>query len=225
VPATTRTIEQFGRIQLPGAPWRYAITSNGGNILIDGRPDRQWRSAVDAAVRAGGPELPEVVTELCRRIGSDWVEACRTADDLFCYLVVKPVAVPTDFLDQWSRWCAKRGWGVSQQGRKIYTMPIAVCKSHAVTEIRCRMLDDRTLGADALVLTAGDGALDAQMLALADAGIRPRHGELESLGWIHPTVTVTMASGIRASVEILRWFDTRAVTPRVPPRSAAPSAE
>jgi len=52
IPTTTRTIKQFERIQLPGAPWRYVITSNGGNILVDGVPDLRWRIDIDAKVRA-----------------------------------------------------------------------------------------------------------------------------------------------------------------------------
>lgn len=42
VPTTTRTIAQYERIRLPGGPYRYAITSNGGNILVDGTPDQTW---------------------------------------------------------------------------------------------------------------------------------------------------------------------------------------
>ena len=116
VPTTTRTIEQFQRIALPGAPWRYAITSNGGNILVDGVPDGSWRAGF-------------------------------TADDLFCYLVVEPTEVPAGFLTEWSCWCAARGWNVSQQGRKIYTMPDVVSKSRAVAEVRARAIEDGMLDA------------------------------------------------------------------------------
>ena len=56
VPTTTRTIEQFQRIALPGAPWRYAIPSNGGNILVDGVPDQ-----VVADVPKDRVELDETV--------------------------------------------------------------------------------------------------------------------------------------------------------------------
>ncbi|WP_051406782.1 HAD family hydrolase [Nocardia sp. CNY236] len=206
VPTTTRTIQQFGRIRLPGAPWRYAITSNGGNILVDGVPDSRWRIAIDAAVRVGGATLAEVSRRLRARIDDSWVKKFRTADHLFCYLVVEPQSVPEGFLVEWDAWCRSRGWSASQQGRKIYTMPDAVCKSRAVAEVRARLRSSGELGAQARTLAAGDGALDAEMLCAADSAIRPRHGELEHLAWRHPTVTVTRAAGILAGEEILDWF-------------------
>lgn len=219
VPTTTRTIAQFERIALPGGPWRYAITSNGGHILVDGVPDRRWRAGIDAATRAGGATLDAVTAELGRRIADEWVHSFRIADELFCYLVVEPGAVPDGFLDEWDHWCRAHGWGASQQGRKIYTMPAAVCKSRAVAEVRDRVIAEGLVTADATLLAAGDGALDAEMLVAADAAIRPRHGELEDLGWQHPTVTVTDGSGIAAGEEILRWFTDRACTIRGMPTS------
>ncbi|QIS16732.1 HAD family hydrolase [Nocardia arthritidis] len=206
VPATTRTIKQFDRIQLPGAPWRYAITSNGGNILVDGVPDRYWRGDIDALVRAGGATLTEVTAALADRIDDSWVDKFRVADQLFCYLVVKPRAVPEGFLAEWDSWCRARGWSVSQQGRKIYAMPDAVCKSRAVAEVRRRLRENGELADEARTFAAGDGALDAAMLRTADAAIRPRHGELEQLNWTHPNLTVTRASGILAGAEIVDWF-------------------
>ncbi|MFC4603766.1 HAD family hydrolase [Rhodococcus kronopolitis] len=206
VPTTTRTVAQFERIALPGAPWRYAITSNGGNILVDGVPDPQWRSQIDTSIRSDGATLDEVTAELRTRVSDDWVRTFRTADELFCYLVVEPDAVPAGFLAQWHRWCRERGWGASQQGRKIYTMPAPVSKGRAVAEVRARLVADGTLAADSLLLAAGDGALDADMLVAAHAAIRPRHGELESLNWQYPSVSVTESAGIAAGEEILRWF-------------------
>ncbi|MBH0778603.1 HAD family hydrolase [Nocardia bovistercoris] len=206
VPTTTRTIKQFNRIQLPGAPWRYAITSNGGNILVDGVPDMRWRIDIDARVRAGGATLSEVSAELRARVDDSWASKFRIADHLFCYLVVKPKAVPEAFLAEWDGWCRERGWSASQQGRKIYTMPDAVCKSVAVAEVRRRLLDTGELAEDAKTLAAGDGALDAEMLRAADSAIRPRHGELELLNWTNPNLTVTRATGILAGEEIIDWF-------------------
>lgn len=206
IPTTTRTIEQFQRITLPGAPWRYAITSNGGNILVDGLPDPTWRAAIDDKVRASGATLAEIGAEWRSRLDDSWVTKYREADGLFCYLVVRPEAVPDGFLADWDAWCRARGWSASQQGRKIYTMPDAVCKSLAVAEVRRRLVEAGALGEGAELFTAGDGALDAPMLAAADAAIRPRHGELEELDHTAPNLTVTENAGILAGVEILEWF-------------------
>lgn len=206
LPTTTRTIAQFRRITLPGAPWRYAVTTNGGNILVDGEPDTDWHARVVDAAHAGGASLAEVQRALRARMDDNWVDAIRTADDLFCYAVVQLDAIPPDFLAEWSAWCAGVGWNASQQGRKIYSMPDAVRKSHAVAEVRRRLVADGTLPAAAPLLAAGDGALDADLLTSADAAIRPRHGELHKLAWTRRGLTVTESSGVRAGEEILDWF-------------------
>lgn len=206
IPTTTRTIKQFNRIRLPGAPWRYAITTNGGNILHNGIPDMRWRIDIDAEVRATSATLSQVNAELRSRITDSFVKKFRVADHLFNYLVVDVATLPADFLAEWDAWCRPRGWSASQQGRKIYTMPDAVCKSRAVAEVRRRLVDSGELSSDALLLAAGDGALDAEMLRSADSAIRPRHGELELLAFTHPNLTITRTAGIMAGEEILDWF-------------------
>lgn len=210
VPTTTRTVEQFRRIDLPGAPWRYAVTTNGGTILHDGVPDASWRASVDRAVADTAASLAEVTAELTERGDPTWVLKQRTADGLFCYLVVDTDRLPTDFVTELGAWCVARGWGVSQQGRKIYCMPDAVCKSRAVAEVRRRLIEDGTVDEFAPVLAAGDGALDAEMLRAADRAVRPRHGELELLGWQAPGLVVTDASGGAAAEEILEWLASEA---------------
>ncbi|MDQ1182598.1 hypothetical protein QE397_004053 [Rhodococcus sp. SORGH_AS 301] len=212
VPTTTRTVEQFRRIALPGAPWRHAITTNGATILVDGEPDLDWRRAVEDAVAGSAVPLAEVTAEMTRRGDDSWVLTQRTADELFCYLVVNAETMPEGFVDEFAHWCTERGWGVSRQGRKVYAMPDAVCKSHAVAEVRRRCVNAGTLEADAPVLAAGDGALDAEMLRAATAAIRPRHGELELLQWDAPGLVVTERSGGAASEEILHWFRATAGT-------------
>ena len=80
VPTTTRTPAQYQRIALPGAPYRYAVTSNGGAILVDGRPDLRWRRRIDRIAAAAGPSVGAVVAELDSRIDDRWVRSLRTAD-------------------------------------------------------------------------------------------------------------------------------------------------
>ncbi|MCF8588994.1 HAD family hydrolase [Gordonia liuliyuniae] len=206
VPVTTRTRAQFERIMLPGRPFRFAVVSNGGRILCDGEDDVGWRAALQARVRDRSVPLADLHADLLTRIDESWVRATRVADDLFAYLVVDTERQPADFLASWNEWCVPRGWTVSQQGRKIYAMPVGVTKSAAIAEVRRRLVDDGALSADAPVLAAGDGRLDADMLESADHAIRPRHGELHDSGWTIPGLAVTRRAGIAAGEEILAWF-------------------
>lgn len=221
VPATTRTVAQYLRIRLPGGPHRFAVTSNGGSILVDGMPDREWNALVSAQVLVESAAIDEVITALRARVSDRWVHSGRVAEGLFSYLVVDETAMPPDFVESWRDWCAPRGWQVSQQGRKVYTVPKELCKSRAVREVRRRLVESGDLDPDASLFAAGDGALDAELLLYADAAIRPSHGELHALGWQSHHTTVTKLSGAAASEEILAWLQCRAARNRPPKAGSA----
>ena len=206
VPTTTRTLAQYDRVRLPGGPVRYAVTSNGGHIVVDGRSDAAWGRSTQDRVALDGASLGEVVAELHRRAQAPWVRTLRVADELFCYLVVDLDGLPATFVPEWSRWCAVRNWVVSVQGRKIYALPRSLTKQAAVAEVLRRVGGDR-------LIAAGDGALDAGFLSLAGAAIRPRHGELHELGWTADHVTITAESGVLAGEEIAHWLLAQAAAP------------
>jgi len=199
VPITTRTPAQFARVQLPGGTTRYAVTSNGGHILVDGEPDLDWRLAVLTRIAGDGSALAEVLVGLQQQAADDWVLNRKVADGLFCYLVVDLARLPPEFLDSWTDWCAARGWVVSMQGRKIYALPRSLTKESALAEVGRRSSAGR-------LLAAGDGALDAGFLAMADAAIRPPHGELAELNWQAPNLRIAGAYGVLAGQEITRWL-------------------
>ncbi len=199
VPTTTRTPAQYARVELPGGPVPFAVVSNGGQILVDGAPDTEWRTGVDARAAAAGTSLGEVVTHVDTVATGPWVRSRRIADDLFCYIVVDIHTLPWGFVRDLAGWCADRGWLVSMQGRKIYALPATLTKEAAVAEVVVRAGGTR-------LLAAGDGALDAGMLAVANDGIRPGHGELYESGWQAPHVRVTANIGVLAGEEIVRWL-------------------
>jgi hypothetical protein len=200
VPTTTRTLEQLARVRLPGPPSRYAIASNGGHLLVDGVPDPAWSTRVTARL-AGCASLAEVESHL-RATAGPFVLALRAASDLFAYAVVDRAALPDGWVDALAAWCAPRGWAVSRP----------LTKSTAALEIRDR------LGGGTL-LAAGDSLLDADLLDVADAAIRPAHGELAEAGFTRDHLTVTATTGVRAGEEMLAWMHARttATTRRTTP--------
>ncbi|AFA75937.1 hypothetical protein GPOL_c49430 [Gordonia polyisoprenivorans VH2] len=206
IPVTTRTPAQFGRITLPGSPFRHAVVSSGGRVLCDGADDAAWRAHIERRVAATSAPLAEVTAGLAARIDDGWVRSLRTADDLFCYIVVDLDGQPATFLDDWRAWCAAREWTVSQQGRKIYALPREVTKSAALAHVRERLVDDGTLATENEVYAAGDGRLDIDLLTYADAAVRPCHGELEQIGWTRPDLTITSDPGALGGEQIVEWF-------------------
>jgi len=196
VPTTTRTPEQYRRVHLPGPPARWAITANGGRLLVDGVEDGDWSAHVATALQASAP-LAEVHAELGR--AGDFLLRLRTAADLFAYAVVDRAAVPASWVDDLAAWCGERGWSVSVQGRKVYAVPDGLRKSAAAAEVA------RRAGTTTL-LAAGDSLLDTDLLLAADAAVRPAHGELHDTGFAAPHVEVTAAAGVAAGEEVVAWL-------------------
>lgn len=217
VPTTTRTPEQYARVRLPGAaadgfgsppaprPYAFAICSNGGEILVDGTPDPVWQAHIRGLLAVLPATLEQITAELERRLAPEWGPRLRLVPGLFAY-VVSETRVPADAVAQWRGYCEPRGWMVSQQGRKLYTIPEPVTKSRAAQEVRRRLVEAGVIDEGAPWLAAGDGALDADLLGAADRAIRPRHGELEENAFTLPHLTLTASSGIVAGTEIVEWF-------------------
>jgi hypothetical protein len=198
VPVTTRIPQQFARVSLPGPPPRYAITANGGQLLVDGEADPAWSRRV-ANELAGTVPLAEVWAQVSRVCRADFTLKLRNAADLFCYAVMRTEALPTGFVEDVTGWAAERGWRTSLQGRKLYWVPEALTKSAAMAEV------GRRVGAH-LTLAAGDSLLDVDLLLGADRSIHPSHGELFDQGWSAPRVERTTQRGVLAGEEILTWF-------------------
>jgi hydroxymethylpyrimidine pyrophosphatase-like HAD family hydrolase len=199
VPVTTRTPEQWRRVRLPGGPFRYAVTANGGVLLVDGQVDHSWDAVVTAELRQVAP-LAEIWAHALRVCRPEWTVKLRNARGLFCYAVLHRRRMPAGFVAEAAGWAAERGWQLSLQGRKLYWVPRSLTKSAAVAEVA------RRCGAGT-VLAAGDSLLDADLLTMAERGIVARHGELVASGWSSPSVTVTEATGVLAGEEIVDWFN------------------
>lgn len=197
VPVTTRTMEQFHRVRIPGRGKGYAVTTNGAVLLHNGERDREWTDHIHNTVAANCAPLTEVLEHLTGPGAVEEIRRVRTAEDVFAYSIVDREDLSPDYVEELSRWCEQRGWRTSLQGRKLYCVPAPVTKEAAVAEIR------RRVQAGALV-AAGDSQLDVGILELADQAVRPSHGELEQLAYKRPHVSVTEYSGILAGEEILR---------------------
>ncbi|MER5459428.1 HAD family hydrolase [Streptomyces sp. NPDC002668] len=199
VPTTTRTREQYHRIQLPGPAPQFAICANGGHLLVDGVSDPDWQRRVAGTLADECASLAEVRAHLIAAADPAWLLKERIAEDLFAYLVVERTLLPDGWVKELAKWAEGRGWTVSLQGRKIYAVPQPLTKSAAVREVARRTGSER-------ILAAGDSLLDADLLLAADRAWRPGHGELADSGWTAPNTDVLTEKGVAAGEEILRRF-------------------
>lgn len=197
VPVTTRTLAQYGRVDLGVRP-RYAVAANGGHLLVDGVPDESWAAGVRERLARACRPLREVAALADRLADDGWVRVTKVADDLFVYLVAyEREGIPD--LTTLSGDLADDGWSLSVQGRKVYLVPTVLTKQAAVAEAARR-------AGTTMLAAAGDSLLDRDLLAVADAAVRPAHGELHELGWHAPNLTVTRAAGVLGGEELAGWL-------------------
>lgn len=197
IPVTTRTIEQYRRITLfqKEIMPKYAVVSNGANILVDGEPDPKWRSLVrDKIGRC--LSIEEVKKVFCKIMNDNWVRVFKTADEVFCYAVIDREQMPMQEIKQFSDWLNKNNWVLSIQGRKLYLVPEPINKWSALVHIK-------NLTSHEVVAAAGDSLLDLPMLDNADYALRPAHGELDN--HCSNSIKRTRTSGIKSSEEILDY--------------------
>ncbi|MCS5722208.1 HAD family hydrolase [Herbiconiux sp. CPCC 203407] len=204
VPVTTRTIAQYRRVQLGAAP-RFAVTSNGGEILVDGERDADWGDGVRARLAAETAPLAEVHALFGDLAAAAWILKTNIADDLFVYSIVDRDLMPAEWLEELRLTCEAFGWAVSVQGRKLYCVPKVLTKREAVSEVARRLGGPR-------VLAAGDSLLDQPMLEGADAAFRPAHGELHDAEYRAGNLEVTSLRGILAGEELLHLLRAAATT-------------
>lgn len=195
VPVTTRTLEQYRRIDLGVRP-RHAVTANGGTLLVDGTPDPAWERTVRRRLAEAGSPLEEVVRLAERVADPGWVRTLRIADGSFVYLVAHERRLIPD-LTGLETALLPLGWTLSVQGRKVYLVPAALTKEAAVAEVA------RRTGVGA-VAAAGDSLLDAGMLDLADVAVRPAHGELHDAGFVRPHLRVTTEAGLLGGEQLVQ---------------------
>lgn len=199
IPVTTRTLEQFQRITLfqKDVVPEYAVTSNGGNILHNGKQDTAWKKNIQTKLITECMAKEDVLKEFQNISHEEWVLSQKTADDLFHYCIIDRENIPYEELASFTAWLDTQGWNHSLQGRKLYLVPKPVNKWDAIAYLK-QITETKT------VITAGDSLLDLCMLEGANHAFAPLHGELETKqGSLLPHITKTNEIGIYAAEEIV----------------------
>ncbi|MBQ3692674.1 MAG: HAD hydrolase family protein [Clostridia bacterium] len=162
VPTTTRTLEQYNRINLGFGVPEYALVCNGGVLLVNGEEDEEWYSESLKAVSGCREEL-SLAEKILERDVNRTLEV-RNIRRLFIFTKSdKPLEsvgtlkgiLNTDKVD------------VFNNGVKVYVVSKGLSKGIAVKRLK------EKLGADKIV-AAGDSEFDLSMLSAADTAIAPK---------------------------------------------------
>ncbi|MCY6370079.1 HAD family hydrolase [Clostridium ganghwense] len=203
IPVTTRTIEQYNRIFIMNDTIKptYAIVSNGGNILVNGKVDSEWRNIIKKAVdRITNRKFVEKKF-LNSFKDTSWIDKMVLRDGLFFSVHFKDKElIDKEEFNSFKSWAEVNKWNVSLQGRKLYIVPSPVNKWDALLYVKKKEKKMK-------IVSAGDSFLDYPILINADYSICASHGELKKMledkTLKQDHISLTEGRGINASEEIL----------------------
>ncbi|QCR31000.1 HAD family hydrolase [Lysinibacillus sp. SGAir0095] len=173
VPVTTRAVYEYERIHALSKDInpKYAITSNGGTILIDGKPDLEWSKIVRNRLAEQSQPKEEMIRVFAKIRHESWVLREFYIEDLFYMFRVDRKLVPRGELAAFQKELAPMGWSIFLHGRKLYVLPTSLNKAYAVQYLQNFVDYD-------LHVAAGDSMMDYDMIIDADYGYSQLHGEL-----------------------------------------------
>ncbi len=161
IPTTTRTAEQYDRIDLGVGGFAFALVCNGGILLRGGVRDEDW-------YRESLARIEESMTELERAIRFLEQDARRKFEIRFIenLFVFTKCSCPDMSVRELTEYLNPRYVDVFHNGEKVYVVPAGLSKGTAIDRIR-PYLDAE------MIYAAGDSAFDVSMLDRADAAFAP----------------------------------------------------
>lgn len=166
VPTTTRTVEQYKRIDFGIGEFKYALVCNGGILLINGKSDEEWYQESLRLIGESKNKLLESI-DLLKKDENIFFEI-RFINELFVFTKSnepeKTVSCLIDKLDS-------QLVDVFYVGMKVYVVPENLSKGKAVQRLKDKLQAST-------VIAAGDSKFDVSMLEIADYSIKPENLEI-----------------------------------------------
>jgi hydroxymethylpyrimidine pyrophosphatase-like HAD family hydrolase len=198
IPVTTRTTEQFNRFFIfkKEIHLKYAITSNGANIIYKGELMNDWSTHILNRMSVESVTQKELLVIL-KREGFQFDGQIKQAENLFFYFILNslPPAADRKAINDVA---VSYGWRTSLQGRKLYFIPSAISKGDALEFISKRE-------GMKVIAGAGDSVLDWDFLKNCQYRFVPAHGELARVSGTN-NYTLTKNYGVCAGEEIIQQF-------------------
>lgn len=161
VPTTTRTAEQYNRINFGIPSPKYALVCNGGILLRDGQADRAWYEESYEMTRGAAGELAAARDYLIRDVHRCF--EVRIPDELFLFTKSE---CPLETAQGLKQVVDTTKIDICCQGIKVYVIPKNLNKGTACQRFREKQKAD-------CVVAAGDSQFDVPMLKAADIAIAP----------------------------------------------------
>lgn len=200
IPVTTRSLAEYKRIRLKevGIEPEYAITSNGGIILHNGKEVQEWKDNVYNNVKVEElisikdylDNLPEF--NYCAKIVDNALIFTKYSKEL----IGKP-EIKNRITELKKRY---QQYNILVHKNKVYVVPKYVSKDNALNWLKQYINEDN-------VIASGDSAFDIPMLNIADLAIIPGHSDLGERD-VKNKRCIKISSGIKSPLDTLKIIET-----------------
>lgn len=177
IPITTRSIEQFKRINLI-SNFPYAITNNGGVILKYGKPIKEWADFINCQKEKLKVSYQEII-DLYTNNTEVYEKEGKLVDELFLFIKIKDLNKNKVeiFLKDLESKLLNTGWTFTLQGKKLYIIPEYIRKDRALLYL----INNHLKEFSNIVITSGDGKLDLDLIEFGDINFIPINSEVYNI--------------------------------------------
>lgn len=162
VPTTTRTIEQYKRIDLGIGIPKYALVCNGGILLKDGLEDNEWYMESLNMIKDSREELEKGIEFLDNEKRRNF--EVRFIRELFVFTKCEE---PEQVVDELRQSLDRNKVDIFNNGAKVYIVPKKLNKGAAILRLKEKLGVEKTIA-------AGDSEFDVSMIEKSDYGIAPK---------------------------------------------------
>ena len=161
IPTSTRTKEQYDRIDLKIGSFKYALVCNGSVLLVDGKKDKDW---YEESLRLAKPSNLEVKKAL-EYLENDKrrIFELRYIEDLFVFTKCDEAETVVNEL---RKYLDKSLVNVFNNKEKVYVLPTLLSKGKAIERLRKYLKVE-------FIIAAGDSEFDISMVEASDVGLVP----------------------------------------------------
>lgn len=162
VPTTTRTVEQYKRINLQIGDIKYALTCNGGVLLVNGREDETWYKESCRLVKDSIESMLKAMSILENDKRRTF--EVRFIKELFVFTKCDE---PESVVNELKEVLDEKLVNVFNNGIKIYVVPKTLSKGMAIKRFSEYIKAEK-------IIAAGDSEFDISMIKDADIGLAPK---------------------------------------------------
>lgn len=161
IPTSTRTREQYDRIDLRIGSFRYALVCNGSVLLVDGKKDKDWYEESLKLAKGSNLEVKKALEYLEKDKRRTF--ELRYIEDLFVFTKCDK---PQEVVNELREILDQSLVNVFNNKEKVYVLPTSLSKGNAIERLR------KYLKAE-FIIAAGDSEFDISMVEAADLGLVP----------------------------------------------------